>query len=86
MSIFTELKKDNKKSTYLHFKLTTDEMMLFICVLLLLGITCVHSYRKEWNTHNAQFIVRLNELMTGNRFKVISSFFHVITPEEEERT
>lgn len=87
MSIFTELKKDNKKSTYRRFKfreLTTDEMMRFTCVLLLLGITGVRSYRKAWNTRNAQFIVRLNELMTRNRFEVISSFFHVVTPEEEE--
>ena len=65
--------------------LTIAEIMRFLCALLLLGITDVRSYKKAWNTKNAQFIVRLNELISRNCFEAISSFLHVVTPEEEEQ-
>ena len=78
--------KEKKPAMYKRFcfqELTRDEVMCFVCVLLLLGITGVRSYRHAWSMKNAQFIVRLNELMTCNRFEAISSFFHVVIPEEE---
>ena len=83
---YSELKKEDKPSMYKRFhyhQLTEDEMRRFIGVLLLLGITGVGSYRHAWSIKNAQFIVRLNELMSRNRFEAISAFFHVVTPQEE---
>ena len=78
--------KKHKKAMYKRYKykqLTNDEMKRFVTVLLLLGITGVRSYTKAWNSRNAQYILRLNELMTRNRFEAIASFFHIVTPEEE---
>lgn len=86
--VYAEAKQSAKPSMYKRFHskdLSIAEMMRFLCALLLLGITDVRSYRKAWNTKNAQFIVRLNELMSRNRFEAISSFLHVVTPEEEEQ-
>ena len=84
---YADLKKGAKPSMFKRFRyhqLTEDEMRRFVCVLLLLGITGVRSYKHAWSTKNAQHIVRLNELMTRNRFEVISAFFHVVTPQEEQ--
>ena len=83
---YAEEKKHTKKAMYRRFKykqLTNDEMKRFVTVLLLLGITGVRSYTKAWNSRNAQYILRLNELMTRNRYEAIASFFHIVTPEEE---
>ena len=83
---YADSKKGEKPSMYKRFRyhqLTEDEMRRFVGVLLLLGITGVRSYRHAWSIKNAQFIVRLNELMTRNRFEAISAFFHLVTPQEE---
>ena len=83
---YAEENKNKKKSMYKRFKyhaLDKHEIMRFITVLLLLGITEVRSYRKAWNTKNAQVILRLNELMSRNRFEAIGAFFHIVTPGEE---
>jgi hypothetical protein len=83
---YAEMKKQNKKAMYKRYKYKTqanDEMIRFMTVLLLLGITGVRSYTKAWNSRNAQYILRLNELMTRNRFEAIASFFHLVTPEQE---
>ena len=75
---YAEEKKHTKKAMYRRFKykqLTNDEMKRFVTVLLLLGITGVRSYTKAWNSRNAQYILRLNELMTRNRYEAIASFF-----------
>ena len=86
---YAEENKERKKSMYRRLKLrelNKEEMMRFIAVLLLLGITGVRSYRKAWSMKNAQFIIRLNELMSRNRFEAIAAFFHIVTPEEEGRS
>ena len=85
---YADLKKLSKPSTYKRFcyhELTDGEMRRFVGVLLLLGITGVRSYRHAWSIKNAQYIVRLNEFMSRNRFEAISAFFHVVTPQEEIR-
>ena len=76
---YAEEIKHTKKAMYRQFKYK----QLTKTVLLLLGITGVRSYTKAWNSRNAQYILRLNELMTRNRYEAIASFFHIVTPEEE---
>ena len=84
---YAEENKEKKPSMYKRFgykQLNNGEMLQFITALLLLGITGVRSYnRKAWTTKRSQAVVRLNELMTQNRFEAMSSFFHMVTPEEE---
>ena len=57
--------------------------MAFLGVLILLGIHGVRNYRKAWSEARAQVMIRLNDLMTCQRFELIGCFLHVITSEEE---
>ena len=44
----------------------------------------VRNYRKAWSESRAQYLVRLQELMTCQRFELIGTFLHIVTIEEEE--
>ena len=59
------------------------ELRAFIGALLFLGIHGVKNRRKAWNMAKAQVLVRLQDLLTCQRFELIGVFLHVVTPEEE---
>lgn len=83
---YAEMKKHSKWSTYLRFTahlLTNEEMMCFIGCFLLMSINSVRSYRQAWDKNSSQFMIRLLQLMSRNRFEAIGSFLHVVTPTEE---
>ena len=82
---YAESKKSEKKKRYDLFikqKLTKTVLMAFIGVLILLGIHRVRNHRKAWSSARAQVIVRLSDLMTCQRFELVGSFLHVVSPEE----
>ena len=83
---YAEQNKERKKGRYNLFKrkpLTRGVLMAFLGVLILLGIHGVRNYRKAWSEARAQVMIRLNDLMTCQRFELIGCFLHVITSEEE---
>ena len=57
--------------------------MCFLGCLLLLSVNSVRSYRHAWEKKSSQFMVRLLQLMSRNRFETIGSFLHIVTPAEE---
>ena len=76
----------HQKKRYKLFKrkpLSIPEIKAFLGALLLLGIHGVRNHRKAWSTANAQVLIRLRDLLTCQRFELIGSFLHVVTPEEE---
>ena len=86
---YAEAKKDEKRKRYALFMrqtLTKDELMSFNGALILLGIQHVRNQRKAWSSARAQFLPRLHELMTCQRFEIIGCFLHVVTVQEEEET
>ena len=85
---YAEHKKEEKKKRYALFmkrKLTKDELKAFIGALLLLGIHGVRNHRKAWSSSKAQYLARIHDLMTCQRFELIGCFLHVVTPEVEEQ-
>ena len=84
---YAEHKKEEKKkyALFMKRKLTKDELKAFIGALLLLGIHGVRNHRKAWSSSKAQYLARLHDLMTCQRFELIGCFLHVVTPEEEEQ-
>lgn len=57
--------------------------MCFIGCFLLMSINSVCSYRQAWDKNSSQFMIRLLQLISRNRFEAIGSFLHVVTPTEE---
>lgn len=49
-----------------------------------LGKLNENEYRKAWSESRVQYLVRLQELMTCQRFELIGTFLHIVTVEEEE--
>lgn len=41
-------------------------------------------YLGAWSIKKAQYLVRLSELLTCERFELIGTFLHLVTPEEEQ--
>ena len=85
---YAEHKKGEKKKRYAMFmkrKLTKEELKALIDVLLLLGIHGVRNHRRAWSSSKAQYLTRLHDLMTCQRFELIGCFLHVVTPEEEQQ-
>ena len=83
---YAESKKSEKKKRYDLFAkqlLTKAVLMAFIGALILLGIHRVRNHRKAWSSSRAQVIVRLSDLLTCQRFELLGSFLHVVSPEEE---
>ena len=84
---YAESRKDEKKNRYTLFMrkpFTKEEVRAFLGCLILLGIHNVRNYRKAWSESRAQYLVRLQELMTCQRFELIGTFLHIVTTEEEE--
>ena len=83
---YAEHNKERKKGRYTLFQqkpFTRMVVMAFIGVLILLGIHGVRSHRKAWSEARAQVMIRLNDLMTCQRFELTGCFLNVITMEEE---
>ena len=83
---YTESRKEHKKNRYTLFmrkELTKKECKSFLGSLILLGIHGVRNYRKAWSASKAQFLVRLQDLMSCQRFELIGTFLHIVTNEEE---
>ena len=83
---YAEQKKDEKRSLYCRFlakPLTKEEMICFISSLLLLSLNGVQGYRQAWDKNSSQFMIRLLDFMTRNRFEVIGSFLRLVTLAEE---
>ena len=84
---YAEDKKEEKAKRYELFKrkkLTKKDIMAFIGALILLGIHGVRNHRKAWSSSKAQYLVRLQDLLTCQQFELIGTFLHVVTKEEEE--
>ena len=64
-------------------QLTVMELRAFIGALLFLGIHGVKNHSKAWSMAKVQVLVRLQDLLTCQRFEFIGVFLHVVTPEEE---
>lgn len=80
---YAKTKKHSKRSTYLRFsadQLTNRKMMCFIDGLLLMRINAIRSYRQARDKSSSQYMVRLDQLMSCNRFESMGSFLHVVTP------
>ena len=83
---YADHNKQRKKGRYALFSrkpFTRGILMAFLGVLILLGIHSVRNYRKAWSVSRAQVLIRLNDLMTCQRFELIGCFLHVISVEEE---
>ena len=83
---YAEAKKTEKAFMYKLYRskpLDRDEMRRYLGVLILLGINKMRNYSMAWNYKTAQHLPKLVNLMTRHRFEAISSFFHLVTPEEE---
>ncbi len=65
-----------------HF--TKAELYCYFGALILLGIHGVRNHRYAWSIQKAQNLVRLNELLTCERFELIGTFLHLVTPEQEQ--
>lgn len=85
---YAEAKKESKKGQYKLFmkKFNKVYLMAFIGALILLGIHHAQNYRKVWSTNKAQVLYRLCDLLTCQHFKLIGTFLHVVTLEEEEES
>ena len=84
---YADKKKDSHPQAYDSFKkvpLTKEELIRYIAVFLLLSINSVRSYRQAWDPKSSQMLIHLHNLMSHNRFEMISVFFHIVTTEEEE--
>ena len=84
---YADSAEDRLKSPYNKFSkcpMTTEELFRFIGALILLGIHGVQNHRFAWSITKAQYMIRLNELLSCERFEHIGTFLHLITPEEEE--
>ena len=80
---YAEAKKTEKRyDLFTRQQFTKAVLMAFIGALILLGIHRVRNHRKAWSSARAQVIVRLSELMTCQRFELVGSFLHVVSPEE----
>ena len=44
---------------------------------------CNHRY--AWSTKTAQTLIRLTELLTCRQYEIIGTFFHLVTPNEEQQ-
>ena len=62
---------------------TSQELMTFIGALILLGIDSVRITERN-EVVKRQLLIRLHDLITCQRFELIGTFLHAITPEEEE--
>ena len=58
--------------------------MAFLGALILLGIYSVRNNRKAWSHQKAQLLIYLHDLISCQRFELIGTFLHAVTPEEEE--
>lgn len=84
---YAESRKEQKKKRYALFMrkpITKEEVKAFLGCLILLGIHNVRNYRKAWSASRAQYLIRLQDLMTCQRFELIGTFLHIVTIEEEE--
>ena len=63
--------------------LDRDELRRYLGVPILLGINRTRNYAMAWNKKTSQYLPNLTNLMTRHRYEAISSFIHLVTPEEE---
>ena len=83
---YAEKKKNELTISYCKFlrnPFSKAELLSYIGALILLGLHGVHNHRYAWSTKKAQILVRLSELLTCERYEVIGTFLHLVTPEEE---
>ena len=84
---YAEFRKKAKPKRYTLFKkqpFSKEVLMAFLGALILLGIHSVRNHRKAWSHRKAQLLIRLHDLITCQRFELIGTFLHAVTPEEEE--
>jgi hypothetical protein len=84
---YAEFRKRAKPKRYTLFKkrpLSKEELVAFLGALILLGIHSVRNHRKAWSHRKAQLLIRLHDLISCQRFELIGTFLHAVTPEEEE--
>ena len=87
MLAYAESKINEKRKRYNLFmrkKLTKAELYAFLGCLILLSIHKVRNHRKVWSATKAQYLSKLHDLMTCQRFELIGCFLHVVTSEEED--
>lgn len=79
--VYAEEKKEDLRDSYCKLIkkiFTKAEFLYYIGVLILLGLRECNGLQNK-----AQTLIRLSELMTCERYKVIGPFLHLVTPEEE---
>ena len=65
--------------------ITKAEIFCGVGCFLLLGIHGVRNHRYAWSTKTAQTVIRLTELLTCRQYEIIGTFFHLVTPNEEQQ-
>ena len=84
---YAEFRREATRKQYMLFMrriLVKAELMAFLGALILLGIHGVKNHRKAWSYNKAQVLIHLHDLLTCQRFELIGTFLHVVTPQEEE--
>lgn len=61
------------------------ELMSYIGALVLMGLHGVRNHRHAWSSKKAQVLVRLEELLSCDRYEIIGTFLHLVTPAEEHQ-
>ena len=83
---YAESRKNSYPVTYKAFTnlpFNKENLFAFVGSLLLLGIHGVNNHRHAWRSNSAQVLVRLDELLSCRSYKVICTFLHLVTPDEE---
>ena len=78
--------KDDLMDSYCKFingQFTKAELFCYFGALILLGIHGVRNHKYAWSIKKAQHLVRLSELLTCERYEIIGTFLHLVTPDEE---
>ena len=78
--------KDDLMDFYCKFingQFTKAELFCYFGALILLGIHGVRNHRYAGSIKKAQHLVRLSELLTCERYEIIGTFLHLVTPDEE---
>jgi hypothetical protein len=61
-------------------------MKCFIGIILLMGIIRLPEYTDYWSSKSLLNIISIKELMSRDRFKQISRYFHINSPSQESST
>ena len=81
---YAEFRREAKHKQYMLFMrriLVKAELMAFLGALILLGIHGVKNHRKAWSYNKAQVLIHFHDLLTCQRFELIGTFLHVVTPQ-----